>query len=326
MSIYFDLGKTLSYNKLFNFVVGGRGIGKTYSAKKWAIRKFLEDKSEFIYVRRYDTEFENIHQFFDDIRGAFPDHELEVKGYQFYIDGNYAGMGIPLSTSRKLKSNPFPFVKRIIFDEFIIDKGTHRYLKNEVEIFLDLYETVARMRNNVTALFLSNALSVTNPYFNYFNLSIPWGSEFLLKDEILLQMPESREFQEEKKKTRFAKLIDGTRYAKYSISNEFLLDNANFISERPEDGKYYMTLISNGEYYGCIASRKECVIFITKKADKNYPVCYALTGGDHNPNTLLMGGNKPHLIKRLINIYENGGVRFDCQNTKNVMIDVLKLG
>lgn len=325
MSIYFDLSRTLSYNKLFNFVVGGRGIGKSYSAKRWAIRKFLEDKSEFIYVRRYDTEFENIGQFFDDIREAFPDAELEVKGYQFYINGNYAGQGIPLSTSRKLKSNPFPFVKRIIFDEFIIEKSTHRYLKNEVEIFLDLYETIARMRENVTALFLSNALSITNPYFNYFNLSLPWGSEFMVKDDILLQMPESAAFQDKKKETRFGKLISGTRYANYSIGNQFLLDNKSFVIKKPKNCKYYMTLVSHGEIYGCYVVKDEGFVFISKNGDPSYPIKFALTNNDHTPNSLLMGKTKPWLIKRLIEFYEQGGVRFDTQNTKNIMIDLLKL-
>ena len=41
-SMYYDINKTLSYNTLFNFVVGPRGAGKTYAAKKRAISNFLK--------------------------------------------------------------------------------------------------------------------------------------------------------------------------------------------------------------------------------------------------------------------------------------------
>ena len=47
------------------------------------------------------------------------------------------------TTASILKSDAFPDVKLIIFDEFIIDnRGTYHYLKDEVTKFLDLYETV----------------------------------------------------------------------------------------------------------------------------------------------------------------------------------------
>lgn len=50
-SMYYDINKTLSYNTLFNFVVGPRGAGKTYDGKKRAISNFLKRESNlFIYA------------------------------------------------------------------------------------------------------------------------------------------------------------------------------------------------------------------------------------------------------------------------------------
>ena len=33
-----------SYNKFLNFIIGGRGIGKTYGFKQWAINDFIKNK------------------------------------------------------------------------------------------------------------------------------------------------------------------------------------------------------------------------------------------------------------------------------------------
>ena len=56
MSMWWDLKNTLSYNALFNFVVGSRGCGKTYGFKKWAAEDFIKNGNQFIYIRRYKTE------------------------------------------------------------------------------------------------------------------------------------------------------------------------------------------------------------------------------------------------------------------------------
>lgn len=40
--MYWNPNKTLSYNKLFNFIVGSRGGGKSFGAKDLCIRRFLK--------------------------------------------------------------------------------------------------------------------------------------------------------------------------------------------------------------------------------------------------------------------------------------------
>lgn len=170
--MYWDINKSLSYNALFNFIIGARGVGKSYGAKKLAIQNFLKKGKQFVYVRRYKEELKKINKFFDDIKGEFPEHEFKVSPPNFIIDNKIAGTAIPLSTAKIEKSTPYPNVTFIIFDEFILDKGYHHYLPDEVTNFLELYSTVSRSRD-VIVYFLSNALSITNPYFIYFNLSLP---------------------------------------------------------------------------------------------------------------------------------------------------------
>ena len=55
-SIYYDISDTLTHNALYNFIIGERGCGKTYSSKKFAIRRFLKTGEQFIYLRRYKSE------------------------------------------------------------------------------------------------------------------------------------------------------------------------------------------------------------------------------------------------------------------------------
>ena len=139
-------------------------------SKKLAIKRFLKTGKQFIYLRRYKTEFDDFKNFFNDIMDEFPDTTFEVKGKKIYIDGELAGYGIPLSTALTKKSVSYERVELIGFDEFVIDSKVIHYLSNEVDAFLEFYETVARTRDNVRVLFLSNAVSVVNPYFMYWNL------------------------------------------------------------------------------------------------------------------------------------------------------------
>ena len=183
MSIFWNINDPLSYNCLFNFIVGARGVGKTYGTLKYCIEQYLKHKKngevwQFFYIRRYDTELEKLTKarggrLFNAVEKEFPTHKFKVESNVLYIDDEVCGYAQAVSTGRKLKSDAFPDVKFIIFDEFIIAKGsTDRYLSDEITSFLELYETIARLRF-VPVFFLSNALSIGNPYFDYFRLNSP---------------------------------------------------------------------------------------------------------------------------------------------------------
>ena len=119
-NIFYNGNRTLTHNCLFNFIVGSRGAGKTFWAKKWAIEDFIKNENQFVYVRRYEKETKKSRKtFFDDIRFLFPDHTLEVKKNEFYIDSKLAGYCIVLSTAKIEKSVSYPFVNKIIFTKRI---------------------------------------------------------------------------------------------------------------------------------------------------------------------------------------------------------------
>ena len=52
-----------SYNKFLNFIIGGRGIGKTYGFKKDCISRYKKKGKQFLYLRRYKTDLKKIKTF-----------------------------------------------------------------------------------------------------------------------------------------------------------------------------------------------------------------------------------------------------------------------
>ena len=241
-NFYYSITDIMGYNALFNYIIGERGVGKTFSAKEYVINKFIKKGEQFVYVRRYNTELEEAvgtstkQKFFEQIitAGKFKEHKLTNTKDTFKIDGKICGYAIALSTSMILKSTSFDKVTTIIFDEFIIDKGCYHYLPNEVEAFLELYETIARLRN-VKVLFLGNAISSSNPYFLYFDLSLPYNSthKIFKNGEILVNYIKNENYRAVKKASRFGKLIAGTKYSEYAIerakSSEIVLENTTYL-------------------------------------------------------------------------------------------------
>lgn len=326
---YYSLNKLLSYNRLINMVVSGRGTGKSYGAKKMAIKNFINKGEQFVYVRRYKTELKDIDKFFEDIKYEFPDNNFSIKGKTAYIDGNIAGYFIPLSTSHNQKSVPYPLVTTILFDEFIIDKQSARYLPNEVERFLDLVSTVIRDRNNLRCILLGNNVSIVNPYFSYWSLLADNSRRFTISKngEVLLEMFTSEEISNRFKQTRFGKLINGTTYGDYNLENISLRDNANFIEkDKPLDARLIFSFIYNGKEYGVWSCEKDGIFYINTQCNKNSVNRYSVTKADHAPNLLLLSSLKrKNEIKILCSFFQQGLVYFNNSETKSDMFNVFSL-
>ena len=326
-SFYYTLQRVLSFNALINFIIGERGVGKSFSSKKHVINRFIKKGEEFVYLRRYKTELKSsVPKFFDDIidKKVFPEATFKVKNNNFYINDKIAGYALPLSTANILKSTSYSKVKTIIFDEFIIDKGCYHYLQNEVEQFLDIIETVGRLRD-IKVFMLGNAISITNPYFTYFNLSLPYNSDIALfkNGSILVNYIKNDNYREIKKASRFGKLIEGTDYGRYAIDNEFLRDSKAFIKKKEKWSKFYFILILNNKPYGVWNDYKNGFMFISEDYDPNCPVRYALNTKDHSESSVLIRVRNSPLIKSVIDHYRLARLCFENQKIKNIVLQEL---
>ena len=85
--MYINVKDALNYKRLFTFIVGNRGGGKTYSSKRWMIEQWINYQSKSFYIRRYDTEFEDAKNFILDIQHEYPDMEFTVNNYGVYLNG-----------------------------------------------------------------------------------------------------------------------------------------------------------------------------------------------------------------------------------------------
>lgn len=330
--IYYNFDKLFSYNFLLAFVIGERGCGKTFGSKVAMIKRFLKNGDEFIYLRRYKTELDmSLGTFWNDIQahGYFDDLDLRVKKgkdlTKFTCDGKVCGYAVPLSTANILKSTAFPNVKTIIFDEFILDgaSGTYRYLKNEVTMMLDIIETVGRLRD-IQVVFLGNALSITNPYFAYFDLDLPYNSEFrTFKDgAIVVNYIKNLAYRDAKKKSRFGRLIDGTEYGRYAIDNVMLRDNTHFIEKKPPDSTFFGLLIINGNYIGLWQARSG-YLYMSNKFDPNTVHKFACDYNDHTEQTIFTNARENMYLRVCVRAYKQGLLKFENQKIKNVVVALL---
>lgn len=325
--MWYDKAQLLSHNKIMNMVLSNRGGGKTFHFTRWGIDDFKKNGNQCVWVRRYQTEIDEMllnGKFFDAVRDYYPNDELKVEGNLGLVNGEVAFYFIALSTSRQLKSNNYPRVNKIVFDEFIIDKGRVTYLKAEVEVFLDLYETVARMRDNVRAVLLANSVSIVNPYFLFWNIKPDTRKRFTVQGQVCVELFTDADFIDQKKKTRFGQLVNGTRYGEYAIENQWLLDRNTFVEEKTPEAEFMMGMKYNGVMYGFWVDYRKGLIYANKQYDPSSYSLYCLTRDDHEANLLLIKSlSESKRIQRIVFAFRNGLLRFSDMQVKNQVYEFI---
>ena len=325
-SLYYNPNKLLSYNRILNFIIGARGIGKTYGYKKFCINRFLKHGEQFIYLKRYKTDVKGVEQFFDTVSQDFPDSTFKVKGRELYIDDKLAGWVMPLSSWQSVKSREFPNVCTILYDEFLLEKSSKQsYMQDEPKALLNFMDTVIRNRDNARCICMSNAVSVVNPFFLYFNLIPNIDKRYNAYESIVVEIPDSVDFTEERKKTKFGKLIDGTDYGDFSLGNEFVNDSQVFVEKRSKESKFQFSVVYNGMTIGVWVDTEKGLLYLSNDYDPDSKKVFALSTDDLNENVLLMNGWKNnYYLGKMVNAFLNGYLRFDNQVLRNVGYEMFK--
>ena len=258
-SLYFDTRDRSDCP--FQILVGGRGVGKTYSA----LRNLLFDKDgnrlnpdenhKFMYMRRLAKEiefctsdisnpFKRINRDFSvDIRASY----RKKDGYAVFYDESSAdeldeplGYGVALSTFSGLRGVDFSDVDTIIFDEFIPERQV-RKIKSEGRVFLNMYETVNRNTElqgepPVKVLLLANSISMASEILLEMG-AVPTMASMIIKDQhratikergLYIELIDSKKLAEVKQKTALYRLTAGSEFNKEAIMNKFTSDNLDF--------------------------------------------------------------------------------------------------
>jgi hypothetical protein len=324
MNKYYDISSLLSYNKILNFVIGQRGGGKTFNAKKWCINDFLKRGNEFVWVRRYKTEIKGLKQnFFNDIIsvGLFPDVEFSIKGNNLFINNKLAGYLVALSSFQNMKSSSFPKVTKIIYDEFIPETGRYLDKVDETEAFFNLMDTIIRDRDNCRAVLIANNIQCTNRYFDYLDIKANPDKRFTIFESCVIEYYTNEVYANERLQTRFGQLIQGTKYGEFSLNNASLRDNELFIQKRPANCIFCYALVWKGVHLGVWKDNRNDGLYISDKYDES-GLIFSMTTDDHQPKMLFLKQFKQmSQIKTLKYAYSIGFLYFENQMVKRYFLD-----
>ena len=284
----------------YNIILGERSPGKSYAVKRDALKRaYKESKPTFIVIRRYEEDVKNnyIQNYFADNSTTegndgevftITDGEYEsVYVYQSKIyfanrdpesgrmvPGLHIGYVMALSADERYKSQQFPTVSDIIFEEFVTRK---MYLKDETIRLMHLISTIARKRE-VSVWMIANSISRVCPYFTDWGLrNIPKMKEGTIdiytveNTKIAVEMCPSRKLKSKMFFGQAAKSIQGGQwetdilpglpgdYEDYEKLYEMYLEGEGFI--------FKLELLMDDD--------AECVIYVypfTKSVKPELPV------------------------------------------------------
>lgn len=291
---WFTPNKLLTYNCLFNFIIGDRGGGKSFGTLEFCVKQFLKNGREFIYLRRYERELDDsLPTLFDALKkeGKFKGHKLYAKGNKLFCDDRVMGYAVALSTSMKRKSVNYSNVHYIIFEEFMVDGVTSRYLGSgdkEVTIFENFYETVDRLRDETKVFFLANAFSMVNIYFTHYKLRLhPPFKTYNKFGHIMICIWQDESYRKAKRKTKFYNIVEGTEFAEHAYKNKFYLDNDYFIKKKSSTSEFHFAIRYMNKIYGVWVDWDKGQYYVSKKTGGlNQTNTVSLTLEDNRPNNV----------------------------------------
>ncbi len=312
MPNYYDWHKTLSYDADVTMVIGPRGIGKTFGLRYQCIKDFLKDGSRFVEVCRYKAELSGVS---DGYFNRLQDME-DFDEYIFKTDARYGWISdkpfnwpdssdkpqwkllcyfTALSDAQRLKKRTFDRVRRIIFDESILESSDryHNYLPNEFGVLANLVDTVSRERADTDGIrprvyLLGNACDLSNPYFAHYRVGtdLKYGYRWYYSKTFLFHYVESGEYGREKLvKTVAGRMMQGTSAAKIAIDNAFVGLSQEFVKAKPKRAKFTFGIICNGKRFAIWVDAQGGLYYVTSTIPRNTekPI-FALTAEDNRIN------------------------------------------
>lgn len=319
-----------------------RSAGKTTYFQIRAIEEFLETGKQVVLVMREKSELKDIETTYEFvIDNYFSECIMTSKWYVdrivmgLYLDGKLMGFAISLKDAVKLKkySAIFGNVKRGIMDELQPEDG--KYLRDETELMTSIIKTVSRGNGEqsryIEWCFLSNNISVMNPYFINLEIykEIPermnlkpgedfyisgdgWVCEFSLNDSAAKEMRENPAINAFASKNNIL-----------GVSADFLISSNCFI-EKKISGKmdYIYTLRYKGVSYGVRRIKSNGIIYITSSYDAKFKYIIALSESDHDDSTVQMRRNTFDL-QLLRDAYATAKMRFSDLKVKDAILEIL---
>lgn len=294
---YLDFDFIFKNNATFKFIVGGRGVGKTFGALKYVI----DNNLKFIFMRRTQTQVDMIKS--DELNPFNALYTELGSNYNFIMkkinknitgvykgvldeDGTYKATGEPigyimaLSTISNIRGFDASDVKVLLYDEFIGEKH-EKSISSEGTAFLNAIETIARNRElkgtePLKVLAFSNSNDLGNPIFIELKL-VTICEKMIQKKQNIKNIPNrdlalflitDSPISKAKAETSLYKLTGlNSNFSKMSILNEWSSDYMSCIKSM--NLKQYKPLVKVGEI--CIYQHKNNKTFyVTEHTSGSY--------------------------------------------------------
>ena len=284
---WYDIEKVAHKLTAINIIIGGRGIGKTYSALSYVIKS----GKPFIYLRNTDVQLkECITSFGNPFKRWNLDHDRNIyfkseKSHANIYDadddsGQPIGYGLALSTFENLRGVDLSDVEYVLFDEFI-EKRSLSF--RQFECFISFYETVNRNRELIgeqplCCILLSNSQKLSNPILAGYGMipvienMIRTGQKEFKKKGLYLSLPSS-EVSNMKRDTLNYTLINGSKIADEALNNAFAFDSFYGVKKQRLDEYVPMVQIddlyiyrhkSSGQLYVCSSQAQNIPVFSSR--------------------------------------------------------------
>lgn len=346
MPNFYDWEKTLAYDADVTMVVGARGIGKTYGLRKQCIRDFIKRKDRFAEIVRFKNEISDVAAGYFDRLGHDPDFEDEwvfkTDAKQMYIakrtddkkpNWQVIGYFIAMTEAQKKKKKTYDYVKRIIFDEAVLDRKDrfHNYLNNEWGILAEIVDTISRERPDVESTrprlyLLGNALDISNPFFAVNRVKIPleFGYRWYSGKTFLLHYVQDAEYAKEKNKKTMAGRMRTLIGDKVASQNVFDIQNTEFVKKKPARAKYTFGIVYGIKKFGIWVDIQGGYYHVTNKIPNNAGNIYYLQMDDASVNWLSANRLTP-AMKVLIEVNQLGLIRYEDLATQTDFREILAL-
>lgn len=346
---YYDWEKTLSYDSEVTMVLTSRGRGKTYGIRLQAIRDAINKDFNFVEICRYKQELSGVMSgYFDKIvsNNEFPEYTFKVENKKAYIakrpddqeekikkdQWKQIGYFVALSEQQALKKHTFSNVRRIIFDEAVMDKHDklHHYLYREFDILTNLIDTISRQRpnekTNCRLYLLGNSVDLLNPYFQRFGISKPpkYGYTWYNNKHFLLHYEEAKDWGKDRIATTMVGHMVSNEEGNRIMDNTFNINN-DFIEIKPKNATFRFGIVYENIKYGVWFDWNNGLVYINSKIPSNTscPI-FALTLSDNKIN-YLMAKKSENSLKAISDLVCQGLVRYSNAGIKESFSRVLSL-
>ena len=277
--------------RVFNLFLGGRGIGKTYSAIDYAVNS----GKQFLYIRSTEKQIQL--SLTPDRGNPFKkwatDHKrdifirkgedvndiVEVTRENDSESETVIGYAAALSTFENLRGVDFSMIDLILYDEFI---QARPFAFDAFRAFLNLYESVNRNREltgsePVRVFLLANTQELNSPILAGFNLigdiekMKRSGQNRYSRGDIYVELGDSEISEKKKKNVLYRNLPETDEYKREALQNEFSRNDFSMIG-KPKNLREYRPIVcidglgiwshkSKRSYYVCSAKSNKVPVF-----------------------------------------------------------------